>query len=211
MGFQLRSIGVCIAACLLAACAAGPDVSYVQDADTRIQRNGFSLLPPSGKGWLTAPAGQYGAGWGKLLSDSKGNRSTITVFVSAGEFRDRKVDLTTPQGLKDTIAYQVTGADPDRYRVVEARYSEVYQRQGTDCIDFTSTTEDRGNRMSWNEGVVLVLAARGTLCRHPSNPQWSLNIALSDRHPKDSVSLIDDTVLGEARRCMDSVLMTPLR
>jgi hypothetical protein len=211
---RLRKLPVVLAlgACLVSACSSGPDVSYVKDADTKIQRNGFSLLPPSGKGWMVAPAGQYGAGWGKLLSDSKGNRSTVTVMVSAGRFKDRKVDLTTPAGLRATAEYQVNGdGSSDRYRVVEAKYSNVYPKHGTDCIDFDYTAEDRGNTMSWNAGSVLVLEIHGTLCRHPSNPEWRFNALFSDRHPKESVSLLDDTVRNEARRCLDSVQLTPLK
>lgn len=190
---------------------ASPDANYAKDPDTRIQRNGFSVLPPSGNGWMVAPAGQYGAGWGKLVSDTKGNRSTITVMVWAGRFNDRKVDLTTPAGLRETAVYQATGGDPKRYRIVDTRYSDVYQRHGTDCIDFDTVTEDSGNTMSWNAGTVLLLTVHGTLCRHPSNPEWGFNAALSDRHPRESASLLDDSVRQEARRCLDSVLLTALK
>jgi hypothetical protein len=189
-----------------------PGVGYVAGPDSRIQRNGFSLLPPSGRGWAVAPTGQYGAGWGKLLSDSKGNRSTVTVLASAGRYKERKVDLTTPAGLRATAEYTVNGdGSSARYRVVESKYSDVYQKHGTDCIDFDYTAEDRGNTMSWNAGSVLVLAIHGTICRHPSNPEWSVNTVFSDRHPKDSLSLVDDTVREEVEHCLDSVQLTPLK
>lgn len=214
MKFDLRATRTValVLAAILAACASSPDVSYVTDSDTRIQRNGFSILPPAGKAWMTAPSGQYGAGWGKLLSDAKGNRSTVTVMASAGQYKNRKVDLTTPAGLRATAEYTVNGdGASERYRVVEAKYSDVYQKQGTDCIDFEYTAEDRGNTMSWNAGSVLMLAIRGTICRHPSNPEWSLNTVFSDRHPKDSLSLVDDTVREEVRHCLDSVQLTALK
>jgi hypothetical protein len=119
-----------------------PGVGYVAGPDSRIQRNGFSLLPPSGRGWMVAPTGQYGATWGKLLSDSKGNRSTVTVMASAGQYKDRKVDLRTPAGLRATAEYTVNGdGASDRFRVVEAKYSDVYQ--STVLTALTSTTRPR--------------------------------------------------------------------
>ena len=158
---------------------------------------------------MTAPSGQYGARWGKVLSDSKGNRSTVAVMVWSGRFTERKVDLTTPQGLRDTVIYQVTGGS-DRYPVRQAKYSDVYRKFGTDCIDADYVAEDRANTMSWNAGVVLLLHVQMTLCRHPSNPEWGFNTSLSDRHPEDSLSLMDDVVQQEARRCLDSIELTPL-
>ena len=62
-----------------------PGVGYVAGPDARIQRNGFSLLPPSGRGWMVAPTGKYGAGWGKLLSDSKGNRPLTPKTIDLSE------------------------------------------------------------------------------------------------------------------------------
>jgi hypothetical protein len=70
---------------------------------------------------------------------------------------------------------------------------------------------DRGNAMSWNAGSVLVLANRGTICRHPSTPEWSFSTVFSDRHPKESLSLLDDTGRDEVKHCLDSVQLAPLK
>jgi hypothetical protein len=186
-----------------------PKAAYADGPDSRIERNGIALLPPAGKGWTVAPAGQHGAGWGKLLSDAKGNRSTVTLMMWAGQFKDRKFDLTTPAGLRAAAEWQASS--DDRFRVIDASYSDVYPKHGTDCIDFNYTAEERGNAMPWNQGQVLMLMVEGTLCRHPSNREWSYTAALSDRHPKQSESLLDANVKAEAKRCLDSVELTALK
>jgi hypothetical protein len=192
---------------ILTACASGADVSYVSDWDTRLQRNGFSLLPPAGKGWMTAPTGPYAAAWGKMLSDSQGNRSTITVTVLTVRFKEQGLDLTTPAGLRDAMVHQVTASA--RYPVRQVSYSEVYRKWGTDCIDADWIAEERGNAMSWNAGVVLLYDAHFMLCRHPSHPEWAVNAGLADRHPAESLSLMDELVRQEAKRCLESIQLTP--
>lgn len=200
---------LCILA--LASCASVGEPQWVTDSGKVMERNGFSLLPPSGKGWIVAPSGPYGAAFGKPIMNPDGSRATLALQVSTGRFKDRSFDLRSEQGLRAATEYTAAGGDASRFKVVDASYSETYREQDTDCIRFDVVMEEHNNPMALNRGQVLLLSYHGMVCRHPSSDEFTLTAVFSERRPKEQASLLDEALRQEAEHSLKSIRFTPLK
>ena len=195
--------------CLLMMMSCAASLHPVTDSTILLERKGFTLLPPSGNNWLIGPSGPYGAQFAKQIVSSQGSKSTLVVLVYAGRFEGNVYDLKSDSGIKAAAEYVVTGADPSRFKVINATYSPIYKYQGTDCIKYEYTAEEHNNPI--HRGNVLLLDVRGSLCRHPSAPDFSMNTAFSERRLIGMESLVDDHIREEVNHCLNSVHFTQLQ
>lgn len=202
-----------VALALLAGCAmTGPDsLNFVTDTTTPIERNGFTMLPPGGNGWMAAPSGPYGARFGKPVMNTDGTRASIAVMVWAGRYTDRKFDLQTAKGLREAAEYTAETGDSRRFKVIEMKYSPVFRQQNTDCISYRGIVEERDNPMAWNAGQILTTDYDGLVCRHPSSPDYSVNVMISERRPQGQASVMDDALRKQIQTVKESVVFTPLK
>lgn len=203
-----------IAACsvlMIAGCASVSAPQMVSDSTMPLKRNGFTLLPPDGKGWMIAPSGPYGAGFGKTIFNPDGSRATLTIQVWAGRFTDRNFDLRSDKGLREATEYTVSGGDPRRFKVIETKYSPVFQDQNTDCIKYEAVAEEHNNTLAWNQGQSLLMTFNGVVCRHPNSPDYIVTTLFSERRPQGQASLMDEQLRKEAEHSLSSIRFTPLK
>lgn len=204
-----RTTVACLAIAVgLLACAT-PEVRWVTDADTRIERNGISFLPPSGANWVHAESGPYGAAFGKLVTDAKGERRTLIMAVINGKLKGEKYDLKTDAGFRQAVEDFVKGDGESGFKVRKAQYSPPYRDQETDCIKFESSIEQSNSPVY--PGEVLLMEGKGIICRHPTSPEYLVTSTFSERRRLGRDSVMNDELWKEVEHSMTSVRFTPVK
>ncbi len=184
---------------------------WVKDSSTPLVRNGFTLLPPSGENWMIGPSGPYGARFGKPIMSPDGSKSTLIVQVWSGRFTDRTFDLKSERGLREATEYTAAGANSSRYKIIETKYSAMYQEQATDCIKYEGIMEEHNNPMLWNKGKILLVTYSGSVCRHPNSPDFTVTTLFSERRPQGQASIMNDQLRQEVEHSLASVRFTPFK
>lgn len=192
----------------LLACAT-PEMRWVTDADTRIERNGISFLPPSGENWVHAPSGPYGASFGKLVTDAKGEPRTLIMAVINGKLKEKKYDLKTESGFKQAVEFFVKDGAESGFKVIKAQYSPIYRDQDTDCIKFESSVEQSNSPV--HPGEVLLMEGKGIVCRHPTSPEYMVTSMFSERRKLGHDSVMNEELWKEVEHSMTSVRFTPMK
>lgn len=204
-----RTTVACLAIAVgLLACAT-PEVRWVTDSETRIERNGISFLPPSGGNWVHAESGPYGAVFGKLVTDAKGERRTLIMAVVNGQLKEKKYELKTDAGFKQAVEDFVKGDGESGFKVNKAQYSPSYRDQDTDCIKFESSIEQTNSPVY--PGEVLLMEGKGVICRHPTSPDYLVTSTFSERRKLGSDSVMNDELWKEVEHSMTSVHFIPMK
>ncbi|MEY4138169.1 MAG: hypothetical protein RLZZ371_351 [Pseudomonadota bacterium] len=204
-----RTVAACIAVALgLMACATSA-VHWVTDSNTRIEKNGISFLPPSGKNWVHGQSGPYGDVFGKLITDVNGEPRTLIMAVMSAQLHDKKFDLKTESGFKQAVADFVEGGSKSGFKVRKAQYSSSYRDQNTDCIKFESSIEQSNSPVY--PGEVLLMEGKGIICRHPTSPDYMVTSTFSERRKLGRNSVMNDELWNEIEHSMRSVRFTPTK
>ncbi len=191
----------------LLACAT-PEMRWVTDSETRIERHGISFLPPSGENWVHAQSGTHGAAFGKLVTDAKGEPRTLMMAVINGQLKE-KFDLKTETGFKQAVEYFVNDGAESGLKVIKAQYSPPYRDQDTDCIKFENSIEQTNSPV--HPGEALLMDGKGIVCRHPTSPEYMVTSTFSERRKLGSDSVMNDELWKEVEHSMGSVRFTPMK
>jgi hypothetical protein len=204
-----RTTVACLAIAVgLSACAT-PEMHWVTDSGTRIEKNGISFLPPSGKNWGHAQSGPYGAAFGKLVTDAMGEPRTLIMAVMNGQLREKKYDLKTDTGFKQAVQHFVEGGGESGFKVIKAQFFPPYRDQDTDCIKFESSIEQSNSHLF--PGEVLLMEGKGIVCRHPTSPDYLVTSTFSERRKLGRDSVMNDELWKEVEHSMTSVRFTPMK
>jgi len=204
-----RTTVTCLAVALGLLACAGPEIRWVTDPETRIEKNGLSFLPPSGKNWGYVGSGSHGAAFGKLVTDAAGEPRTLAMTVMNGQFKDKNYDLKTDAGFKQAIEYFLKGDAESGFKVSKAQYSPLYRDQDTDCMKFESSIEQSNSPVF--PGEVLLMDGRGIVCRHPTSPDYMVISMFSERRRLGRDSVMNDELWKEVDHSMTSVRFTPMK
>ncbi|MFZ2124415.1 MAG: hypothetical protein WA012_16675 [Rhodoferax sp.] len=204
-----RTTVACLAVAVgLLACAT-PEVRWVTDSETRFERNGISFLPPSGENWAHAQSGPYGAAFGKLVIDAKGEPRTLIMAVINGQLKEKKYDLKTEGGFRQAVEYFVKDGAQSGFKVSKAQYSPAYRDQDTDCMKFESSIEQSNSPV--HPGEVLLIEGKGIVCRHPTSPDYLVTSTFSERRKLGRDTVMNDELWKEVEHSMSSVRFTPMK
>jgi len=205
------TLGVALVLLLASGCTTPRYFQPVAGTAVPVQRVGFTVLPPQGADWFIAagtPANVVAFGKRLRAQQPASVPATFGVAAESGRLgKVRNFDLRTEQGLRQGVEFLLSGSDPKRFRVLEQRYS-FFQMQGTDCVRYSSSSEEGNNPRFPN--VVFLLIANGVMCRHPTSPDYMVQVGHSERRVLGTESSVDDSARREAEAIVESLHFTPV-
>ena len=160
----------------LAGCvAAGPAFVPMTAPGTRISLRGYSVVSPSGEGWLVSQRGQFDIGYIKTI----GSRTHTFGLTAAGAPFTLRFD--TPQDFLEYVKKsKETGSDPKRFRTLD-RDATIDPTHGSYCVRYHEKVEDHAAANA--EGSpYLILEAWGVACVSPLSPALVVDIGYHDRY-----------------------------
>jgi hypothetical protein len=115
----------------------------------------------------------------------------------------RKHDIRSLEGLRLEVDDYVHTYS-NRQTLVSSTI-EPYQDKDlrTDCVRVEAVSQERNN--SNHPGKVLLLTANGKICRYPSNPEYFVHVAYSERRIIDTPKLIDEALRKECEYSVNSL------
>ncbi len=136
--------------------------------------NGFSILPPQGKGWVQMPDEPYKLVFGKELEPGHTFVAMVEVVESSPTWKD-------PEGyLKAIQAGKNADIDPRRFKVL-AKEFVLDKKFGAYCLRFHLIAEDHQAEHK-GAGGFAVMEAWGYGALHPQHPRWYFDVSFSERN-----------------------------
>jgi hypothetical protein len=186
---------------LVTGCASGPSLVPVEDSETRLEFDGFSVLPPTGRNWQWV--GRAGAETKDLGQTVFVKRDGERTYVSVAGPHPVTADISDSEKLRNYVSNQ------DTVREIESRQQNVNSRLdvveefGVTCVRFDMDAEDHG--VPGRSGVVFKLDAHGYYCRKPDSEGELTYLAYTRRAPQGQTYLAG---AEEGERFLGSFLYT---
>jgi hypothetical protein len=182
-----------------------PCVAQTADSDRRVVLNGFSLVAP--EGWGTQRSTSAVA-FGKAIRPAGGAQTegipeqSFIILVRIGQAPAHA--LASPDALEKFVREQILAPSRDRRQTLVSRSVEPFTMQGTDCVRFRMTLEERPRT------EVLLMSGAGIVCRHPTSPRHAVEASYSERHAKAAPALPVEAEIAAAEAVMDSLVFRDL-
>jgi len=180
----------------------------VTDATLPVMATGFSVLPPGPEGWLvTQDSSRNMVGFGTFAQ--AGARQMGTVMIGAMIVKSDGRDIRSLGSLNSAVI-EALGAKVPRHTRVSEKFEPFQDAElNTDCVRVETVTEERSSPY-YPAGKVLLITARGKVCRHALSPGYLVSVICSERRPNDVPPLMDETLAKECTHTVDSLKFLPI-
>jgi hypothetical protein len=205
-------LSLVLAACLCTACG-GAKLLSPKDQSTRVEQNGYSVLPPPGIGWYLATRSDT------AVVFTKDTATPGRTFVAIAEIRPAAAAYDSPSNYLAARQREVEEMDSNRYRVTEQAVA-LDERLGKFCVRYQIRVEDRGAESEgtpeqqaeafarWLTERPPILDVRGYRCLHPNAPQYEVEASYSQRAKAE---LLDSALASEGEAFATSLQFLPLQ
>lgn len=190
---------------IVVGCAVAPRLTPITDPTQRLQFQGFSILPPTGKGWF------------KVEPPPQVNPS----LTAKAYFIKRLTEgVTPPSELHRVTAVVRTLSLGDvkfenRTELLQHLAREFSEKSfldkclGWDCARYEFTSEDPSHPQF--PGFVFVIRAQGFVVLHPDSPRFVINLEYRQYYARGQQPLSAEALETEVEPFQKSLFLTPLR
>lgn len=201
---RAKALLIChlIAALSLPSSSVGQNLIPVTDSTKRLEFQGFSVLPPSGKNWFVVEPSRLPDASAETVRFAKvvGKMHSVYGMVML-------VNPAAPQTLEDLRSQFLDEVrqEPSRFKPVqtEASLAKCY---GYDCVRFDLVRQDHAPADF--PDAVLIITRRGFAVPHPQAPGFQVWVEWSERFPPGTSRHPLD---AELEPFLKSLQFTPIR
>lgn len=192
---------VFLASLVLVGGALGQRPTPITDPTRRLEFQGFSILPPSGKDWFIVVP--------QTVPDPSAETAVFFKVVGKMHSIGASVKIYAPiatQTLQDLESFVLEEAKSDpRFKPLKTKTS-LDKCLGYDCVRIDLLFEDHAPRDF--PGTVLMLTRQGFIVPHPDTPGFYIWVEYSQRFPPGRESYPVET---ELEPFLKSLVFTPMR
>jgi len=192
---------VFLASLVLVGGALGQRPTPITDPTQRLEFQGFSILPPSGRDWFivvpqTVPDPSAGAAvFFKVVGKMHSLYASVKIYAPIAT-----------QTLEDLESFVLEEAKSDpRFKPLKTKAS-LDKCLGYDCIRYDLSFEDHAPRDV--PGSILMLTRQGFIVHHPGDPGFYIWVEYSQRFPPGTDPYPLET---ELEPFLKSLVFTPIR
>ena len=172
-GLKVSPLALLVA---LAGCiSAGSAFTPITDPGTRISLRGYSVVSPSGEGWLVSRPKQFDIGYIKTIGSET---HTFGLTAAAIPFTLR---FDTPEEFLEYVKKsKEADTDPRRFRTLDLN-AKVDPALGPYCVRYYRKVEDNAAANAQGSPY-LILEAWSVTCIHPLSPALVVDVGYHDRY-----------------------------